>query len=472
MTRTFTPISSSVIAAMLLAGCADGGSPTVGGSGKTSVLLTDAPFPYDSVTSVDVYIERIEASTDGDTTRLDGPNWVLIAEPQRTFNLLELQNGQTALLGETTIPAGQYKALRMRLDTRRSQVMARRGAMNVDWGGYAPTPTLYAFVERPLEVGDEGGSIVIDFDVGRSFLCPGVVCTNTLTFFPVFRAVNSGATGAITGEVRGQTDDGLTSIANAAVTVYRSELSFPGSPLWAAATGKTDAQGRFTIAYLVPGVYGIRIDAPRGARLVGADRPNVEVRARQQTNAGTITLAQGEPATITLAVSRAFLTVGDTGYVSATVVNEQGVVASPEITWTSSNELVLAVTPDAPARVRVAALAAGTASVTADYKGTVASATFVVSPAVSTGPVATVQVSPASLTLAVGDSAGVRAILRDADGAEVSARPVTWTSSDPSIVAIRATFGIHALLDPRRTGTATISATSEGKTGTATVVVK
>src|SRR6476661_7267742 len=153
--------------AAVMAACSDSSPTNAPGGGQTSVLLTDAPFPYDSVTRVDVYIERIEASTSTDTTP-QSQGWMVIAEPRQAFNLLDLQNGQTALLGATKLPVAQYKALRMTLDTRKSSVTAINGPMGVDWGFSAGTPMLFAYVERAMEVGDGTGSIVIDFDVGRS----------------------------------------------------------------------------------------------------------------------------------------------------------------------------------------------------------------------------------------------------------------------------------------------------------------
>jgi hypothetical protein len=47
----------------------------------TQVFLIDAPFPYDQVARVDVYIVRVAAGTSADTTDT-GPG--VIATPQRT----------------------------------------------------------------------------------------------------------------------------------------------------------------------------------------------------------------------------------------------------------------------------------------------------------------------------------------------------------------------------------------------------
>jgi Domain of unknown function (DUF4382) len=468
-TVAWVPLVFTIAAAM---SACDSEPTTTLPAGETSVLLTDAPFPYDSVTRVDVYIERIEASTSGDTTGLAG-SWVTIAEPKRTFNLIDLQNGQTAILGSSKLPVGQYKALRMTLDTRKSEVTAIKGPMGVDWGFSAGTPVLYAFVEKPMEVGDGTGSIVIDFDVGRSFLCPGTFCTGTLMFSPVFRAVNSNVTGSIAGVVRGQTASGIAAVANAAVTVLAGDTLRSRLEWRTVATGKTDAQGRFTVAYLLPATYIVHVDAPRGAQLVGADVPNVNVTAGAQTTTADLTLAKGDPFDMQLNVSRTFLSVSDTGIVTATVTTETGPVPNAQIAWSSSNPAVLSLIPDpSPARVRVFAASPGSATVTAEYKGRTASAALVVTQPASSKPVATVTVSPASLNVVAGDSVLVRALLADVDGRDAGGRPVTWTTSDASVVGIRFAFGVYALLEPLRVGTATVTATSEGKTGTATVTVR
>src|SRR6059036_3548631 len=95
---------------------------STGNHGKpmAKVLLTDAPFPYDSVTSVNIYVVRIEASTQLDTS--GGGDWVLITEPRKTFDLLGLQQGAKAFVGEGELPAGQYQAIRMTIDTSLSSI--------------------------------------------------------------------------------------------------------------------------------------------------------------------------------------------------------------------------------------------------------------------------------------------------------------------------------------------------------------
>src|SRR5262245_29319311 len=110
-------------------------------SGRTRVLLTDAPFPYDSVASVNIYVSRIEASATFDTT--GGGDWTLITAPQRRFNLLALQQGTTTLLGEGDLEVGSYRAVRMVINTDSSAIRWTNGSTaQVNWQNYTGTEEL------------------------------------------------------------------------------------------------------------------------------------------------------------------------------------------------------------------------------------------------------------------------------------------------------------------------------------------
>src|SRR6266576_195206 len=85
----------------------------------------------------------------------------------------------------------------------------------------------------------------------------------------------------------------------------------------------------------------------------------------------------------------------------------------------------------------------------------------------STAPVATVTVSPASVSLGVGATQSLTATMRDASGNILTGRTVTWASSAPLL----ATVGGSGLVTGVAVGTASITATSEGQSGTATVTV-
>lgn len=82
-------------------------------------------------------------------------------------------------------------------------------------------------------------------------------------------------------------------------------------------------------------------------------------------------------------------------------------------------------------------------------------------------PVSSVTVSPPTANLAPQQTAQLSATVRDATGAVLTDRVVTWNSSAPQQASVSNT-GLVTALTP---GTVTITATSEGKSGTAQVTV-
>src|SRR5947207_2139708 len=87
------------------------------------------------------------------------------------------------------------------------------------------------------------------------------------------------------------------------------------------------------------------------------------------------------------------------------------------------------------------------------------------------GPVASVTVSPESATVAVGDSAGFFADLRDATGNPARDANVRWSVADPTVARIEGEFGQSVILRALRRGSTTVTARSHGNSGTALLVV-
>ena len=85
----------------------------------------------------------------------------------------------------------------------------------------------------------------------------------------------------------------------------------------------------------------------------------------------------------------------------------------------------------------------------------------------STAPVATVTVSPASSSLLLGQSLQLTAILRDASGNTLTGRAVTWSSNLPLLASVNGSGLVSGLL----AGLATITATSEGRSGSSAITV-
>lgn len=88
-------------------------------------------------------------------------------------------------------------------------------------------------------------------------------------------------------------------------------------------------------------------------------------------------------------------------------------------------------------------------------------------PGPTPNPVASVTVSPPTANLAPQETVSLSAVVKDATGAVLANRTVNWTSSASQQASVSNT-GLVTALTP---GTVTITATSEGKSGTAQVTV-
>ena len=165
-------------------------------------------------------------------------------------------------------------------------------------------------------------------------------------------------------------------------------------------------------------------------------------------------------------ISREFESVGngrvelvesrDTGAVLSRVVlsrTEAGDVVIHETSRPARNLLTRFEPPMlfAPASIRASSGALST------------QATVTVTPV----PVATVSVSPASPTLAVGATQQLSATARDADGNALTGRTITWQSAGSSV----ATVSASGLVTAQGQGNVTITATVEGASGSASVTV-
>ena len=79
--------------------------------GNLSLELTDWPLDDKEVTAVNVTVTKVEARQVIEEN--DEANWITITEPNEEFNLLELQGGLTAPLGDAEIPIGKYTQMRL-----------------------------------------------------------------------------------------------------------------------------------------------------------------------------------------------------------------------------------------------------------------------------------------------------------------------------------------------------------------------
>jgi alpha-tubulin suppressor-like RCC1 family protein len=77
--------------------------------------------------------------------------------------------------------------------------------------------------------------------------------------------------------------------------------------------------------------------------------------------------------------------------------------------------------------------------------------------------VATVSLTPAADTILLGETVGLRVVIEDAQGSRILGVPVDWSSSDGSVASVDSTGRVTG----EGAGVATITATAQGKSGTA-----
>ena len=136
--------------------------------GSLTLLLTDAPFPYDLVEEANVTISRVEIVGED-----SAPSPIL--EEVRSYNLLDLRDGVTTVLGEVDLPAGKYPQIRMIVDEAEIKLVdGTTFDLFVPSGAETGLKILLPNFEI---VADQETELTLDFDVSRSFIPQGSIET-------------------------------------------------------------------------------------------------------------------------------------------------------------------------------------------------------------------------------------------------------------------------------------------------------
>jgi uncharacterized protein YjdB len=163
---------------------------------------------------------------------------------------------------------------------------------------------------------------------------------------------------------------------------------------------------------------------------------------------------------IVLTPTSATMQVGATLTLSASVLDAAGnSMRERKVVWASERETIAAVSQLGV----VIALAAGEVRIAASSGGKSSSAVITV----TARPVSLVRLTPGSATIAVGSSVPLQAEALDASGAVVTGRQTTWSSSNETIAIVSAS----GLVTGVAAGSVTITATIDGRAGTAAINV-
>lgn len=161
------------------------------------------------------------------------------------------------------------------------------------------------------------------------------------------------------------------------------------------------------------------------------------------------------------------LTVGQTAQLTATVRDQSGnVLTGRSVAWRSSSESVATVSSAG----RATAVGPGSATITATVENRSGDLALTVHApeSIPDDQIAAIEVTPADPSVNVGATLQLSATARNADGAPLTGVTFVWTSDQPGIASVDAASGVARGVTP---GSATLSASAGGRTGSTTLRV-
>ena len=186
------------------------------------------------------------------------------------------------------------------------------------------------------------------------------------------------------------------------------------------------------------------------------------ITAASEGKSGTsaITVTSVPVASVTVSPAPASVQAGQTLQLTATPKDVNGnPLTGRTITWSSSNTSVATVNSSG----LVSGVVAGSATITATSEGQSGTAAITV----TSVPVASVTVSPASASVQAGQTVQLTATPKDVNGNPLTGRTITWSSSNTSVATVNSSGLVSGVV----AGSATITATSEGQSGTSAITV-
>ena len=196
---------------------------------------------------------------------------------------------------------------------------------------------------------------------------------------------------------------------------------------------------------------------------VNAGRADIAATSEGKSDIASVNVvgAAARVASVRVAPDKLDLLVAASSNLVATPYDARGIaITGRAVVWMTNNVTVAAVSQSGT----VTAIVPGTATIPAVIDGI--SATSAVT--VKLVPVASVAITPSNPTIAAGKSITLTARITDAAGNILSGRTVIWSSADTRFVTVTQA-GVATGV---RRGSAVVTATVEGKLGTATVTVQ
>jgi len=279
----FCVLSLGALSISAISGCEGDINPDGGEPGMLSLGLTDAPtddFKAVYVTIEEVRVHRADSETeeivdDGngdDAVEIDDEDgedetssWLVVAEPNTTYNLLELVDGVIEQLGIGELDAGHYTQMRLLLGTEPD------GGENI-LGDTHPFPHYVIddqdeTHELKVPSGYKSGiklvrgfdiesgvttELVLDFDASKSVVVAGK--KGKIMLKPTIKVLDGTSSPAVSGQIFAG-GEGLSNVYISA-QIYNAQAEDPRDEVVVSGGTHTDENGFYTLR-LEPGDYNL-----------------------------------------------------------------------------------------------------------------------------------------------------------------------------------------------------------------------
>jgi hypothetical protein len=228
--------------------------------GDVSVKLTDAAFPFDFVSQANVGITKIEFKN-------SKGEYVTVFETSnnRSYNILDYTNGNTATVENNTLPVGTYTHSRVTFGNASVNMNGSTtgsGGNSIFNFNNLPQKTYEVACYPVLDVEDAGNSdVLIDIDANKTFQFQSngffgnwinlITNITGCSYTPAFRVCDLNKTGKITGNVTSKGQN----IKNAfvTVTVGNNEIAT-----------HTETNGTYAFIGIPEGNYTVKVELDNG----------------------------------------------------------------------------------------------------------------------------------------------------------------------------------------------------------------
>jgi hypothetical protein len=248
-----------VVSFFLLAffSCSENTTGPSGGTGMLKIHMTDSPANYEEV---NIVVERVEVHKAD-----EGENgWIVVNNESAIYDLLELRNGASVVIGETFLDAGHYTQVRLILGEGSNIVMDGVSyPLVVPSGMQTGVKLIHEFTIEPGITYE----LLLDFEAESSVVVTG---NNIFQLKPTIRVMPVALTGSISGTIQ-PADSEASIIIDSEVNTF------------------TDENGYFKFYVKEKSDYKVHI---KPSKLIYKDKiiSDVSVNAGQNTDLGVIVL--------------------------------------------------------------------------------------------------------------------------------------------------------------------------------------